>query len=289
LGLDVARFTADIDRNRYQRIVQADKDEGIQLGVDGTPTFFINGKMVVGAPSLERLRSLVATELNSLGTAIDVASAPPSSGSVALVQERIPGHSRNERISDDATKSIPATIELASPTEGSEAAPIVVIWYSDFESQLTAKAYMRVQELLANYPGKIRVVFKNCPLPFHTQAMLAHEVAMVASAHGKFWQMTDMIVAHSNALSKDQLVSYGRQMGLDSGTLLEDLRQHRYLQRVEADVNEAKQLGIAGVPVFLVNGQRLDGIPPLALFRQVIDAELQKNGTAALSQSKSQQ
>jgi protein-disulfide isomerase len=47
-GLDAQRFERDYRIGRYERLVHADFQKGLDLGVNGTPTFFINGKMLVG-------------------------------------------------------------------------------------------------------------------------------------------------------------------------------------------------------------------------------------------------
>jgi protein-disulfide isomerase len=47
-GLDAQRFERDYRIGRYERLVRADFQKGLDLGVNGTPTFFINGKMLVG-------------------------------------------------------------------------------------------------------------------------------------------------------------------------------------------------------------------------------------------------
>jgi protein-disulfide isomerase len=53
LGLDVARFTADLDGAASKAALERDLAEGAKLGVDGTPTFFINGTPLVGAQPVE--------------------------------------------------------------------------------------------------------------------------------------------------------------------------------------------------------------------------------------------
>ena len=47
-GLDAQRFERDYRIGRYERLVRTDFQKGLDLGVNGTPTFFINGKMLVG-------------------------------------------------------------------------------------------------------------------------------------------------------------------------------------------------------------------------------------------------
>ena len=47
-GLDTQQFESDYRSRRYEKAVRADFQKGLDLGVNGTPTFFINGKMLVG-------------------------------------------------------------------------------------------------------------------------------------------------------------------------------------------------------------------------------------------------
>jgi protein-disulfide isomerase len=66
-GLDVAQFRAALATNRYQAEVQADFEEGQQLGLTGTPSFVINGQLVVGAQPLEVFRQVIEQALAQAG------------------------------------------------------------------------------------------------------------------------------------------------------------------------------------------------------------------------------
>ncbi|MAS35466.1 MAG: disulfide bond formation protein DsbA [Anaerolineaceae bacterium] len=46
LGLDIDQFTAALDDSAVFEKIERDRQDGIALGVDGTPTFFINGRLV---------------------------------------------------------------------------------------------------------------------------------------------------------------------------------------------------------------------------------------------------
>ena len=59
-GLDVYKFGRDLGSGVYAPRVRADYDGGVRSGVDGTPTFFINGRRFAGRVTIERL--LVAIE-----------------------------------------------------------------------------------------------------------------------------------------------------------------------------------------------------------------------------------
>ncbi len=53
LGLDLARFTADLDSPRAKAVLDRDQAEAAKVGVDGTPTFFVNGTPLIGAQPIE--------------------------------------------------------------------------------------------------------------------------------------------------------------------------------------------------------------------------------------------
>jgi protein-disulfide isomerase len=59
LGLDLARFTADLDGAASKAALERDLAEGAKLGVDGTPTFFINGTPLVGAQPIEAFAAAI--------------------------------------------------------------------------------------------------------------------------------------------------------------------------------------------------------------------------------------
>ena len=67
LGLDMKRFNDCIDSPKYVYEWQADMAEGQKLGVNGTPTFFANGRMSVGAKSFEDMSKIIDEELAKAG------------------------------------------------------------------------------------------------------------------------------------------------------------------------------------------------------------------------------
>ncbi|MBI5549412.1 MAG: thioredoxin domain-containing protein, partial [Deltaproteobacteria bacterium] len=56
LGLDMAKFRAALDSGKYKEQIKKDMEEGSAAGVSGTPSFVINGKLVVGAQPFEAFK-----------------------------------------------------------------------------------------------------------------------------------------------------------------------------------------------------------------------------------------
>jgi len=63
LGLDLAKFNAGLNSGKYKAQVRKDVQEGVSAGVQGTPTFFINGRQYRGAMDPEQLKPIIEDEL----------------------------------------------------------------------------------------------------------------------------------------------------------------------------------------------------------------------------------
>ncbi len=249
LGLDMGRFATGLDSDRLLAMVEADRSEGAHLGVQGTPTFFVEGKELEGAATPAQFEQMIEGALLAKGI--------------------------------KPAQRFKTPVLDGGPTKGPEGAPVTILWYSDAASPLAPKAAQLIDQVLGAYPEKVRVVFKHRPLEFHPDAYLAHEALMAAGAQGKFWAMQDLILANQKALTEADLLSYARALGLNAQKFSDDLDRHVYRSQVQADISEAKKSGVFGVPVFFVNGQRVDGVQTLPAFKAIIDSHLQQSHMVA--------
>ncbi len=64
LGLSTGEFKQCLESGRFKASVEQGQKEAISLGVDRTPSFFINGKLVVGGPSFDSFKRMIEEELN---------------------------------------------------------------------------------------------------------------------------------------------------------------------------------------------------------------------------------
>ncbi|GHH02582.1 thioredoxin domain-containing protein [Comamonas sp. JC664] len=67
LGLDMNRFKAALDSRKHDAHITADASEAMRVGATGTPTFFINGRPVVGARPIDQFRNIINDELRKAG------------------------------------------------------------------------------------------------------------------------------------------------------------------------------------------------------------------------------
>jgi protein-disulfide isomerase len=65
IGLDGEKFESCLTSGKYEPLVQADAEAGQALGVNSTPTFFVNGLLVSGAQPVEEFARVIDRELQN--------------------------------------------------------------------------------------------------------------------------------------------------------------------------------------------------------------------------------
>lgn len=130
--------------------------------------------------------------------------------------------------------------------------------------------------MLKEYDGRVRLVFKDFPLPSHELAMAAHEAARCAGAQQRYWPYHDRLFKEQPRFQRDALVGYARDLGLDRERFTRCLDSHAEAAPVRASRDEGRALGVKSTPTFMVNGSPLIGAQPVEAFRQAIDEALQK-------------
>ena len=127
---------------------------------------------------------------------------------------------------------------------------------------------------MKEYEGRVRLVFKDLPLASHALARPAHEAARCAGAMGRFWPYHDRLFAAQPAFERDDLIRYAVQTGLDRAVFTQCIDERRFASAVEADVSQARSLGVRSTPTFFINGRPLVGAHPVETFRNAIDDAL---------------
>jgi protein-disulfide isomerase len=179
----------------------------------------------------------------------------------------------------DADAAIPIT--SADPTWGSRTAPVTVVEFSDFQCPFCGRAEPSIQELKTHYgKDKLRIVWKDAPLPQHEKAKPAAEAAEGVFALGgndAFWKFHDTAFKNQGALSDASYLQWARDAGVtDTAKLQAGLAAHTWADKVDRSNAASKTAGINGTPAFFVNGVLVSGAQPADKFEAVIDQELQK-------------
>jgi Na+/H+ antiporter NhaA len=143
---------------------------------------------------------------------------------------------------------------------GSDAAPVTLVEYGDYECPYCGQAEVVIRELLESFGDELRYVWRHLPLnDVHQHAQRAAEAAEAAAAQGAFWEMHRLLLEHQDALEDADLSGYAERLGLDVDRFTEELRDRAYAPRVAEDVATADASGVLGTPTFFVNGRRHRG------------------------------
>jgi len=280
-GLNLAQWKKDKESPEIAELIAKDASYGQSVGADGTPSFFVNGKFISGAMPFDTFRTVIdeqirkADDLLKKGVKQDklyqalvdenVKAAGPAAAAQAQGQPGAPGE--DPRFNVDAGNA---------PAKGPKTAPVTIVEWSDFQCPFCSRAQPTLTQIMKEYAGKVRLVWKNQPLSFHPNAMPAAEAAMAAYEQGneKFWAMHDKLFERQNELSPAYYEKVAGEIGLDVPKWKAAVESHRSQAAILADISAGNAVGANGTPTFFINGRRLVGAMPFESFKAMIDAEL---------------
>ena len=165
-----------------------------------------------------------------------------------------------------------------APAWGKPDAPVTIVEFSDFQCPYCARGSKTLNTLKKKYGDRLRLVFKQTPLPMHKHAAKAAEASLCAEEQKEeyFWKLADQMFEHQNDLGDAALKKYAAAVGLDAAKFEQCLSSGRMTKRVQQDFAEAATLGIHSTPAYFVNGRLVSGSQPLEVFVKVIDRELKR-------------
>ena len=182
LALDVARFRqCSLDPNTLG-VVNSQLGQGVALGVNGTPTFFVNNKRIVGALPASVFLEIIDAELGG-NPPTELAAYSPDVQQLGTVNPpRFVIEAERPDLRGAAIK-------------GSPDAPVVIVEYSDFQCPFCRRWFTDVlPELEGRIGDELALAFAHFPLSqIHPNAEAAHAAAECAGEQGKFWEMHDLL------------------------------------------------------------------------------------------------
>jgi protein-disulfide isomerase len=166
---------------------------------------------------------------------------------------------------------------LGSPVTGPPDARITLVEFSDFQCPYCSRATAQINATLKAYPNDVRLIFKQYPLfELHPAAGIAAAAALAAHQQGKFWPMHDVMFANRSRLSRQSILVWARDIGLDMMRFTRDLDSDAIQKAVLRDFADGDKAGVEGTPTVFVNGQRYNGDLAPDVFKSVIEAELKR-------------
>ena len=149
--------------------------------------------------------------------------------------------------------------------------------FSDYECPFCKKVEPTIDQVAKNYGDKVKIVWRDKPLPMHADAPLAAEAAREAlkqKGPDGFWKFHAKLFANQQKLKREDLEGYAKDIGLDMDKFKAALDNRTHKAAVEADDKAGTDIGISGTPAFLVNGYYVSGAQPYQKFKKLIDRAL---------------
>src|SRR5262249_11328115 len=147
LGLEMASYDKAVADPENARFLDKEMMDGQKAGVQGTPTFFVDG---VQSPNWD------------FGTMQRLIDASRSGGDVSMVAGQIRAdimaqQMRNQPAPPDPNKIYQIDI-AGSPSKGPGAAPVTIVEFSDYQCPFCAGAETLWKQVMDAYPNKIKFV-----------------------------------------------------------------------------------------------------------------------------------
>jgi protein-disulfide isomerase len=146
---------------------------------------------------------------------------------------------------------------------GNPDAPVTLEEFADFQCPPCGNFSGFAEELLKEYDSRLRIVFRNFPLPMHEHAREAAMAAEAAGLQGRFWEMHDVLYREQAAWSKapnarELFESYAGTIGLNLDQFKKDVDSEKVRAQVDADHALGDFLGIKVTPTLFINHQPVD-------------------------------
>lgn len=165
-------------------------------------------------------------------------------------------------------------VAAEGPAKGPKTAKVTIVEFSDFQCPYCSRGKKVMEEVVAKYGDKVRLVFRDFPLDFHDKAQKAAEAGQCANDQGKFWAMHDWMFDNQQTLDIPALKGAAKTMGMDSAAFDSCLDSGKHAALIKKNTKDGQEAGVRGTPAFFVNGVFLSGALPFEKFKTEIDRAL---------------
>jgi protein-disulfide isomerase len=283
IGLEMESFTECLNSNKHGDAVQVDWQSGRSRGVNSTPTFFINGHILIGAQPLAVFNQAVSAVLAGQPLPGEqAAGSPPPPPNQPIV----------------APTPVPLSNEFAASL-GDPNAPVTIVEFSDYQCPFCRRHSIETMPIIIAemvQTGRVYYVFKDLPLDsIHAEARPAAVAARCAAEQDAYWEMHDLLFENQDEWARggtavtDMFARYAAELGLNRNSFATCSSSGRYDAAVQENVDEAISLGINGTPFFFVNGYPLSGALPAHVFTYVVELAEEDQLGEALAQAAAEQ
>ncbi|MBN1265620.1 MAG: thioredoxin domain-containing protein [Anaerolineales bacterium] len=192
------------------------------------------------------------------------------------------------------------------PYQGAGDAPVIIVEFSDYMCPFCGRFYLETLPLiLETYPDEVKFVHKDflnfgetsldVAMSVHCAAEQGKYDAMQAVYFGEF-EGFDFENFHHGAgeqepgeqepgdqdwqeefkkgYDEEEIYTFAEEAGLDLEEFAACMHNQTYQEEILYDYAIAQQIGISGIPFFVINGMGVSGAQPFEIFQEVIEEAL---------------
>jgi protein-disulfide isomerase len=171
--------------------------------------------------------------------------------------------------------------------QGDANARLALIEYSDYECPFCKQFHITMKQVMQEYAGKVKFVYRHYPLDFHANAQKEAEGAECAYELGgndAFWKYTDAVyertTSNGTGFALDKLAPLAVEIGLSDTKFKDCLDSGRYTTYVKDDRDGGQKAGIQGTPGTIILDTKsgktklIPGALPFASVKTMLDEML---------------
>src|SRR5688572_26998144 len=165
---------------------------------------------------------------------------------------------------------------------GSKNASVTLYEWSDFECPFCSRFHPSMVQILNEYEGKVKWVYRHFPLSFHPQATPAANAAECAAEQGKFWEYADELFANQTTLGDSLYSQLADKLKLNKGKFDSCYKAKKYQAKITQQMNDGSTAGVTGTPGTVIvaadgSKQLVPGAVPYEQLKAMVDAALAAN------------
>ena len=194
-------------------------------------------------------------------------------GQGGLLQQQVYGGFTSAQDKNNSKEKVDrAVLENGEyPFLGNPSASTTIVVFGEFRCPYTKQAMPIIKQLAGKYGYKIKVIFRNFPSDkLHPGTNRLSQIGACAYDQGKYWNVSDYLFAQQDNLpvflGPPELATLAGETGLDLTKLNTCLDSNNTAYKVNQDYIDGYKFGVGGTPTFFVNGQKVEGVVPFAVW-----------------------
>ncbi len=156
-------------------------------------------------------------------------------------------------------------VDEGDPVYGNSDASVSIRIFEDFQCPACAVASEGVRYVRETYGDRVRIVWNDFVLSYHSNALLAANAARCAEEQGKFWEYGDVLYGSQKLWEglddpAESFIAYAKGLDMNQAAFSACLDERRYNEKIQNDIQEARANRVDSTPTFFINNKRYAGV-----------------------------